>query len=188
MPPGWSGCGDCDPEWLPDGASLLLRPTWVIPIDGSTPHKLPWADRRLVSLTYSPDGSRVAYTIRTSLVVAAADGSNTREMWRSEIGDVVFEPVWSPSGDLIAFTSRSLHELHVLDVATGTVTLVAAVRLRQPFEEVVIDFSPHGDQILFLTIEGNPSVFSLWSVQADGSDLRRLATSDGWGDWQSASI
>jgi Tol biopolymer transport system component len=77
----------------------------------------------------------------------------------------------------------------VLDVATGTVTLVAAVRLGQFFQEVAIDFSPHGDQILFLTIEGgNPSVISLWSVQADGSDLRRLVTSDGWGDWQPASI
>jgi Tol biopolymer transport system component len=183
MPPGWSAKGDYDPEWLPDGTSLLVPADMVIPIDGSTPHKLRLADRRPGGVTYSPDGSRIAYATRTSFVVAAADGSHPREVF----GDWVFEPMWSPNGDLIAFASRSGHELHVLDVATETVTLVAEAGPNSYLE--VIDLSPHGDQILFSRTEGGDrGARSLWSVHADGSDLRRLVTSNGWGDWQSTPM
>jgi Tol biopolymer transport system component len=52
----------------------------------------------------------------------------------------------------------------------------------------VIEFSPEGDQILFSrTEDGGTGVSSLWSVHADGSDLRRLVAGTNWGDWQSLS-
>ena len=76
--------------------------------------------------TKSPDGSRVAYVARGSLVVAEADGSNPREVF----DDTVKNRVWSPTGDRIAFTtwkrgSGAVDQLRVLDVATGAVTLLA---------------------------------------------------------------
>ena len=40
--PGGSSPAMYDPVWLPDGASLLVRDD-VVPLDGSTPRKLPWA-------------------------------------------------------------------------------------------------------------------------------------------------
>ena len=70
------------PMWLPDGASLLVKGGVVVPLDGSTPWKLPSGDPRspatLPQATYSPDGSHVAYTSYGSLVVQAADGSVAR--------------------------------------------------------------------------------------------------------------
>src|SRR5829696_333554 len=174
MPPGWRPAGDHDPVWLPDGKSLVLQGV-VIPIDGSTPYKLPSARG-----TPSPDGSHVAHASRKSLVIAGADGSNPQVVF----DDGVWNPVWSPTGDRIAFTTwkrgtGGVIELQVLDVATGTVTLLA--KAADPVE--VIDFSPEGDRILFARMEGGRiGVGSLWSVNADGSDApRRLVAVTSWG-------
>jgi dipeptidyl aminopeptidase/acylaminoacyl peptidase len=101
-------------------------------------------------------------------------------------GARVWKPVWSPTGDRIAFTSGNGTELRVVDVATGTVTLLAEKDGSDIL--LVLDFSPEGDRILFSRAEDRgigPS--SLWSVNADGSDLRRLVTGTNWGDWLSLS-
>jgi Tol biopolymer transport system component len=175
--------GDYDPMWLPDGESLLVQDEWVVPVDGSAPYRLPGVGGRTARVTYSPDGSRVAYGASRSLVVAEADGSNHQVVF----GDWPWSPVWSPTGDRIAFTSQSGRgrpwQLRVLDVATGRVTLLAEA---DGLDEVeVIDFSPEGDRILFSKKDWRIDAFSLWSVDADGSDLRRLVTGTPWGDWLS---
>ena len=197
VPPGMMAPGDYDPVWLPDGESLMVPYGVEIPLDGSTPRKLPWADAHEGEATYSPDGSRVAYTTRTSLeglvlhfgehqggsfVVAAADGSHAQEVF----GDLVWKPVWSPTGDRIAFTSGNGTKLRLVDVATGTVTLL----VEKDGSDIlsVLDFSPEGDRILFSLAEDRgigPS--SLWSIHADGSGLRRLVKGTAWGDLLSLS-
>jgi Tol biopolymer transport system component len=179
MPRGWLPSGDHDPTWLPDGKSLLLQGV-VIPTDGSTPYKLPSARG-----TPSPDGSRVAYATRKSLVVAEADGSNPQAVLDARVWD----PVWSPAGDRIAFMtwmhgSGGESQIRVLDMATRTVRLLAEADGSDVLE--VIDFSPKGDRIFFSrTTAGQIGVGSLWSVKADGSDLRSLVAVTAWGDWLS---
>jgi tricorn protease-like protein len=51
-----------------------------------------------------------------------------------------------------------------------------------------MEFSPEGDRILFsgTEVEG-AGVGSLWSVNVDGSDLRRLVAGTAVGDWLSPS-
>ena len=121
LPPGLMAPGDYDPVWSADGASLMVPHGVKIPLDGTTPRKLPWAaNQDALQEAYSADGSRVAYMIGGSFVVAAADGSNAQEVF----GEFVWDPIWSPAGDRIAFTSGNGSELRVLDVATGTVTLL----------------------------------------------------------------
>jgi TolB protein len=181
MPRGWRPSGDHDPMWLADGESLVLQGV-VIPIDGSAPYHLQFDG------TYSPDGSRVVYVAGRSLVVAEADGSNPRVVF----DDWVSNPVWSPTGNRIAFTSKkpgsaTVNELRVLDVASGTVTLLAEadgseLETEAYFLLSVIDFSPEGDRILFARTEDGDS---LWSINVDGSDHRRLVAGTAWGDWLS---
>jgi Tol biopolymer transport system component len=72
----------------------------------------------------------------------------------------------------------------VLDVATGTVTLLTESEGSEWLS--VIEFSPEGDRVLFSrTEDGGSGVSSLWSVNADGSDLRRLVAGTAVGDWLS---
>jgi Tol biopolymer transport system component len=219
LPVGF-GPGDLRLAWLPDGRSLLLR-AGEIPLDGSTPRPLPWAEptyperlrpccggnAAVEGWALSPDGSRIALAVDTwvgavgtgsaagvsdtSFVIAEADGSNPQEVsgdWPEMKVASRWDPVWSPAGDRIAFTptSRGSTQLRVLDVATGTATLLTEVdasnRLR------VIDFSPQGDRILFLSFHlDGAGADSLWSVNVDGSDLRRLVAGTASGDWLSPS-
>jgi Tol biopolymer transport system component len=172
--------GDYSPVWSRDGASLLL-PGVQVPLDGRIPQKLPGDDlTRHWFAAYSPHGSRVAYMKRGSLVVADADGSDAQEVGAAT---EFWDAAWSPSGDRVAFIHDDT-ELRVRDVATGTVTslvnLSGSERLR------VIEFSPEGDRILFSRTEDmDSSVSSLWSINADGSDLRRLVSRIEWADWRS---
>jgi WD40 repeat protein len=176
-----SAAGIRNPVWSPDGRSLLLD-KFEIPLDGSTPRRLPWI-RFGRGFLLSPDGSRVAYTAHKSLVLAAADGSSGVEMLADGASPNL---LWSPTGDRIAFTSQGSRELRLLDVATGMVSL-----LIEPDGSAVlsvIEFSPDGDRILFSrTEEDGTGANSLWSVNAEGSDLRRLVTGTASGDWLSPS-
>jgi Tol biopolymer transport system component len=175
-----SAAGISNPVWSPDGRSLLLS-KFEIPLDGSTPQPLPWI-RDVARWALSPDGSRVAYSHK-SLFVAAADGSAGVEVLADGASPNL---LWSPTGDRIAFTSQRSRELRLVDVATGMVSL-----LIEPDGSAVlsvIEFSPDGDRILFSrTEEDGTGANSLWSVNADGSDLRRLVTGTASGDWLSPS-
>ena len=75
----------------------------------------------------------------------------------------------------------------VLDVATGEMTSLVAGAGGSDLLWV-IEFSPEGDQILLSRAEEmGQGVSWLWSIRADGSELRRLVTGTGSGDGQSLS-
>jgi Tol biopolymer transport system component len=174
MPPDWTNSGDDDPVWTTDGTSLNVGDLEV-PLEGGTPSQAALPDR-----TYSPDGSQVAYVDDGALVVAAADGSGLQELvedWPWANGTTS----WSPTGDHFAFTAGghgstgSLHELRVLDAASGSVTLLTEAQ-RGTFLSV-IGFSPQGDRILY-SKEGD-----LWSIGVDGSNARFLVAGTTEGEW-----
>jgi Tol biopolymer transport system component len=74
----------------------------------------------------------------------------------------------------------------VLDVATRTVTVLVEAGASDTLWRGPVAFSPEGDRILFsrTEVEG-AGASSLWSVNADGSDLRRLVARTAVGDWLS---
>ena len=193
MPPGWDPSDQRDPIWTPDGASLIVNQLEV-PLDGGTPRELPFPELFrtrsggfwVAALAYSPDGSRVAYGTHDALMVARHDGSEPREV----LGDAAHTAAWSPTGELIAVTSRAPggppppSQLHIVDVATGSATLLFG---GEPGTWLnVIGFSPEGDRVLFgeqRAVSGQPGTYldTLWSVRVDGTDARQIVvgTTDG---------
>ena len=184
VPLGMHPGGEHGPMWLPHGEALMFP--WsdvVIPIDGSTPYHLELADLPGDGLvTYSPDGSLVAYVTLRSLTVARSDGSEPRKV----LGEWAGSLTWSPTGDRIAFTKHGpgdasiRNELGVIDVATGSVTLLTEAERGSGLW--VIGFSPQGDRVLF-SKTSDRGASSLWSVGVDGSDARLLVAGTDSGDW-----
>jgi hypothetical protein len=71
-------------------------------------------------------------------------------------------------------TEQSPNRLRVVDVATGSTTLLSEGAW---FE--VIGFSPEGDRVLFgeqRDVVGQPGtvIYSIWSIGVDGSDARQI--------------
>ena len=164
--------GDQSPVWSRDGSSILL-PGLRVPLDGSPPQ--PFDLTHPGHPVYSPDGSTVAYLDRRSLVLGDADGPSAQEMDPPEFWDAA----WSPNGDLVAFAPDDT-ELLVRDVATGADTSLLDVTRSERLH--VIEFSPDGERILFTRSDADGSQSSLWSIGADGSDLRRLLDGIDWAD------
>jgi Tol biopolymer transport system component len=205
LPSGYTVMGDLDPLWSPDGTSLLINlgpasnlssaGVWELPIDGGAPRQMPADDpRSSYWVGYSRDGARVAvFDISdrvngnfSSLVVAAADGTERRVLIEAEGGGPRWPPLWSPANDLIAFSwNRDIgsdtapsDDLRVVDLASGRVTTLASDRSMRP-----LSFSPEGDRILFSRTDA-ADVSSLWSVNVDGSNDRLIVGGARWGDWQ----
>jgi WD40 repeat protein len=114
-PPGGN---DFSPAWSPDGRFLAFRSKtsdgaggiYILPSDGAPanrPRKVTDTPAVYDQLTWSPDGTRIAY---------ATDSPGRMEIWivnvgtgetaRLECGDGAnMSPSWSPTGDEIVFSS-----------------------------------------------------------------------------------
>jgi hypothetical protein len=191
VPPGCAAPGDFDFSWLPDGKSLVGR-SCELPTNGQTPARLPTTDPRAhTPWADSPDGTRVAYETNVAtwseLVDTTADGTQAQVLIPTGIvGEG--RPVWSPSGDRIAFTSGTgppddkPEEISVVDVGSQVVTPLASAPATGYLQ--IIGFSPQGDRVLYGIFDANGDGSSLWSVHADGSNAQLLVMGTGWGDWQ----
>jgi Tol biopolymer transport system component len=180
-------------EWR-DAAVDEGSQIWELPLDVGTPRPVPPDDPRSHwDATWSDNGALVAYAIDASstawsLIVAAANGSDARELVltpgsrRHSWWDLLM----SPAGDQVAFhTGASPDELQVVEVATGVETsLAVAGVVGSPNSDLFpIAFSPDGGRVLFSTVDRELRG-SLWSVGVDGSDPQQHVTGTQEGDWR----
>ena len=105
-----------DPQPSPDGKFILYATrvadvaankrtsqTFVVPSAGGAPRAFPSASVSATEARWSPDGSHVAYIASDQLWIADANGANAKQL--THLNGGVTGPVWSPSGDRLAFTS-----------------------------------------------------------------------------------
>lgn len=122
--------------------------------------------------TWSPDGTRIAFQSDRSgqmaVYVANVDGSGLQPLTGADGPNG--QPVWSPDGMRIAFVSgRSGNaDIFVID-ANGT----NQVRLSNtPYDDQDPAWSPDGMRVAYAA-GVQPGVTELYSINADGFDLRQ---------------
>ena len=179
--------------WAPDGQSVYVRlgPVtgspylfWQLPVDGSAPRHVAPDDliaRAGDDLSFSPDGSRIAAIVASTLVVANADGTDPRGVGPASSG----RPIWSPTGAQVAYlrvtdTDAQTADIGVVDIASGADrTVVAGLKINGPG---LLGWSPAGDRVLFAGL--NKTGSSLSSINADGTDRKVLVAGAPGGAWQ----
>lgn len=93
---------------------------------------------------------------------------------------------WSPDGERLASLSHG--ELNVVDVASGTVTVMTEATAALDDGRVILGvrgFSPQGDRIVYATGDGVGGHTALCSIGVDGSDARLLVPETPQGEWRS---
>jgi serine/threonine protein kinase/Tol biopolymer transport system component len=169
----------------PDGSRLLAAeirglsgaavPLWAVSTLGGSPVRL--ADIQGAAGAWSPDGQKLAYTDNTSLLVANADGTDSRELVRLP-GQFAggpwlgVPPAWSPSGQEISLTltdpKTQINHLWKLSAAGRN--------LRQMFPgwheqagECCGSWMPDGKYFVFV------SQGQIWAAREAGNFLHRVS-------------
>ena len=121
----------------------------------------------------SGDGTRIAYSRRANMgafediFIMDADGSNVRNLTNTSLPED--DPAFSPDGMKVAFTRQG--NIFVINAdGSGEVQLT----MEESGINRMSDWSPDGSRIAFSGTRGHPE--SIYSMAADGSDLRRLTT------------
>jgi Tol biopolymer transport system component len=139
-------------------------------------------------VVWSPRGTRVAYVIPrngwSSVVVARADGTNARTVFRGAPNRWIYDLAWSPDGGLLAFTYGRRIEL--VDTRTGRAKALLPVRSRPvwvPVDATGVPvrpstrldhapaWSPDGQRIAFERYDGSIGRYALGVANRDGTKL-----------------
>jgi len=174
------------PLWSPDGKSLAFEGSiadksglFVARADGSditylastngTNSPLPGTGKEF---TWSPDGNQLAFISSTPGKEAAEASGDpmviTRYLYRPDAGEGL-----NPFSD-----NRRLH-IFAADIVGGTVRQLTS----GPYHEHSIDWSPRGDEILFVSNrEPDPDRFfnnDIFALNTAGGAIRRLTATEG---------
>ena len=173
--PAWNATGTKIAFWrtaAPFGPGSI----WMMDADGTHQSQLTTGiDAR--DPDWNPAGTRIAFTLVDATgfhlwSMRASDGGDRRPLTSGPALD--FEPAWSPDGTRIAFT-RGLEQgdpgdICVINLNTGAIDVLA------PSAEYdhQVAWSPDSKRIVFERDFGN--LFSIYTVNADGSQVTRLTT------------
>lgn len=175
------------PRFSPDGKSLVMSVSLsgnseIYEVDMRTKRKTRLTHDKAIdtSPSYSPDGKQIVFNSdrggSQQLYTMNRDGSHVRRISFSPKGRYG-TPVWSPRGDLIAFTKmyRGKFYIGVMRPDGSGERL-----LTESFLDEGPTWSPNGRVIIFARQErarrGQTSKWSLYSVDLTGYNLREMET------------
>lgn len=120
LTPVGDGGDESNPQWSPDGKSILFEHNYldsitgdlaIVPVDGSAdPRPLTVGLGEVHDPVWSPDGTRVAFEANTrgshDIYVINADGSDLQRVTTDDVNHE-FAPSWSPDGTRLAYLTRT---------------------------------------------------------------------------------
>src|SRR5918999_279279 len=138
--------------------------------------------------TWSPDSRQIAFARDEDagfnysgpyqiFVIDARDGSGKRRLVQL-LGSNIW-PSWSPDGRRIAFTRSDV--TYGTDVMVANVDGTGLVRIAVPDFQEGPSWSPDSAMIAFASRDPELGRMEIYTVRADGSDVRRRTTSVEWG-------
>lgn len=170
------------PSRYPNGLIAYATNRDILIIDPADPETIvqELANTRAIQLALSPHLDRLAYTVRGDIYVVDLLRRKTTNLTHTR--DNEGGPVWSPTGDALAYLSYSYDDstfaLHVVDLGTSShVTLRLADFI--PFASYALSWSAVTGQIAFAA-PSDPRMNSLndiFVVNPDGSGLTNLTNS-----------
>lgn len=174
---------DYHPVWSPDGKRIAYLSqneigfTFSIRVmDGNGANKSvvtsvnygfcvwPWQDEW--SLSWSPDGSRIAFQENGDIFIVNVDGTNRINLTDDSAWDS--EPSWSADGTRIVFTSQRdfFRTLYSINVDGSN---LVALPSDGEFWDSAPEFSPNGDKIAFV-VNSSFNAPILYTANADGTN------------------
>jgi Tol biopolymer transport system component len=176
-----------DVAWSPDGHMLAVGTSalsghpqsggiWVMKADGSNPLRV--ASVPATSLTWSPDGRRIAFTstgfeVYPDIWVMKADGSSIRLLRRTPrlFGEGNVD--WSPDGRRLLFDSEGgwgFSGIYAMNANGSNIRRLTTKWGRQP------EWSPDGRRIAFASFDPRETIShpEVAVMTADGRNVRTL--------------
>jgi Tol biopolymer transport system component len=145
--------------------------------------------------SWSPDGQRIAYASAselygsTTIYEIPASGGDPRRIIASE--DPQAAPTWSPDGTRVAYIAESWRgsEIWIANADGSNPHALIEIpedNLKQPPMYADPSWSPDGTMLTFAARAENHQSDHIWTINADGTNLRQLTTTDDydlWPDW-----
>ncbi|ETR73942.1 MAG: hypothetical protein OMM_00580 [Candidatus Magnetoglobus multicellularis str. Araruama] len=147
---------------------------YVVRSDGTGLLQLTFADTDDSHPSWSPDSSQIVFSRNNEIWVINADGSNETQITFESVEENL-DPVWSPSGQRIAFT-KSLYSDEVSVINSDGTDLAI---LTDSGRDFLPTWSKQTNQIIFVTNRDNSSAIHIMNINGS-NDVLYLDNQQWW--------